>query len=241
MKITKEQSGIAHLAVIVALVVVTVGLVGWRVLANKNKPKSNDSSNATNPTKSTAKVTPPKTTAVTEKPAVDVEAQNWTLLTSGLGGFSMKIPDGWALTNYSGGNNAHGQQLDYTKGQAAKITQAADPYSGDTIFRFSITQYKDGASDRPLDSSGQKSTFDTTSLNGYKYYEKYPVQKATGIGPYPGMEKYVYIFDNGTSTTAVTYNIFNYNQFSKDIIGIKASDPNRLELVERAIKTLKVN
>jgi hypothetical protein len=193
--------------------------------------------------------TPPTTPVTTdtttqpEEPVQDAEALTWKEVTSKQKAFSLRIPDGWQVANYGGSDNIRGQGLDYKKGQPATIEDMATPYAGDSIFRLNIMRFEKGEPQATLDGDEKKETFKTSTLEGTRYYKKYPVKEPEGLGPYPGMESYTYEFKKDGATVYVTYNIFNDNQYIRQILSpsvFSKADKNQVELIERMVKTLVI-
>jgi hypothetical protein len=232
LKMKTNQKGFSAVTVLLALLIIgVIGGVGYYVYNAQKKSNNPDLQSSKSQ----------KNNAVTEKAQeTKDETINWTLLNSGLGGFSIKIPDGWTVINMSDSNAILSQNIEYIKGQKAKI-ETVKTGGSDQTFRFSIMQFKDGDDYQVLDGDEQKTEFIAGDLKGTKYYKKYPLEKVGGLGPYPGMESYKYEFKKAGTTTYISYNIFNYNEYSKDILTIKESDPNRINLIDQVAKTLKVN
>lgn len=229
----KFQKGFGAVeAVIIIFVIAAIGLGAWYVFTQRddNDSQQNTGVDTSNNSDQTA-------------PAEDVdqEAQSWRLVESGQGGFGIRIPDGWEVTNYLPTNNIRSQDLNYQEGVPVKVTDYDHEYAGDSIFRFSVIQFGEDDNFSMLDGDEQKQDFKLGDITGTKYYKKYPVQKPQGIGPYPGMETYKYELKQGGVTTYVVYNIFNYNEYSKNILhNFTKSDPDQVELVDRVVRTLDI-
>lgn len=174
-------------------------------------------------------------------PGSDDEAQLWKEVGSSKKGFSLRIPDGWEVINDISSDNMISQKiLEYKRGTSAKI-ENVQIGGGDQIYRFTARQFSISENVYYLDGDETKSEFTTGLVKGSRYYKKYPIEEPKGIGAYPGMERYVYEFKKDNKITVITYSIFNYNEYSARIISLDKSDPNQLELVEKMVKTLKVN
>ncbi len=229
----KNQKGFS--AVEVILLVVVLGLiagVGYYVFSQRSGKVVDNASTSSSSSDQKADTT-------VEDKSADSDAQSWVLLTSGKGGFSIRIPDGWEISNYKGEDNVQSNSLTYKKGTPAKVTNQPFPYGGDSSFRFSVTKFDNTENFKFINGDEQKTEFNIGSQKGTRYYKKYPVEPVEGIGPYPGEEIYIYEFKTASTTTYISYGIYNHNQYS-DSIGIKESDQNQVELIERAVKTLKI-
>ena len=169
----------------------------------------------------------------------DTDSAKWTSVKSGLGGFTVKIPDGWQVTSFKPANLLISDVLTSTPGTAAKVSVETQNPGFDGQPRFEVTQYKNTDKFSFLDGDEQKQDFISGTLKGTRYYKKYPLQAIDGLGPYPGSEVYKYEFKTKDTTTYLIYSIVNYNQYTKTS-GITKSDVNQLTLVEKLVKTLQI-
>ena len=232
----KNQKGFTVIeGLLIALVVIALAGIGYYVYTQQQTEDTNESTATTaESTEATEEATD------VEENEVDEEALEWQKVTSGQGGFSIHIPDGWELVSNTQRDFLFGQDIAYEEGKPVIIT-TVDGGGSDTNFRFTVHQYP--KKELSLTTPGQTvEEYKTSTLTGKKYYKKYPVEPIDGVGPYPGQETYIYAFTKGNEVTYVTYDIFNYNQYSKNILNnFTESDPNRVELIERVVNTLKIN
>jgi hypothetical protein len=118
-KMKNNQLGFGTVEIVlVVIVLVVLGAGGWVI--NKNQKKttppgtSTTTTNTTNPTTNTTDPT-----------------ANWKKVDSIGGAYSIKVPNGWELTNYPG-NTLHGDGITFSKGKPAVITTGSSAYAGDT-------------------------------------------------------------------------------------------------------------
>jgi hypothetical protein len=232
MKMQLNQQGMT--AIEVAIFVIAMGFAGATgyYVYDKNKQKQSET------TAPTQTQTPTEADTSLKAGSDDPETAAWTELISGQGGFAMRTPDGWKLENYLEIDDARSQDIVYNAGTKAIIDNIAGAGGGDSFYRFSVTQFKNTDNFKLLDGDETAEPFTAGTLNGVRYYKKYPVTAVDGIGPYPGTDSYTYIFKTDKTTTAVSYNIFNLNKYTKDYV--TASDANQLSIVDKAVKTLRI-
>lgn len=171
----------------------------------------------------------------------DASSASWITVKSGHAGFSIKIPDGWEVTNFLEDNNIRGDSLNLSKGVPAKIDKQNTKFAGDGTVRLNIAQYKYSSKDSYSGEYVKKQEFSSGSLKGARYYNLYPEVPVDGIGPVPGSETYTYEFITQQTTTLVTYTIFNYNQYTRVTSpGMTKSDLNQIATVDSMVKTLEI-
>ena len=89
MKKLKNQTGSAHVVIIIILIAAVLGLLGFVFWQNFAKPKDNAASSAAT-----------STTAKTTAPTTDPYA-TWLTYTSNRGGFNIKYPSDWKISDAS--------------------------------------------------------------------------------------------------------------------------------------------
>src|SRR5580765_3704336 len=91
--------------VLVVLVLVAFGAVGWLIYQRQTALSGTS------------------TTTTTTKPPINTTdpTAGWVKVDSIGGAYSMKVPDGWELTNYPG-NTLNGDSITFSKGKPAVIT-----------------------------------------------------------------------------------------------------------------------
>src|SRR5690349_7871469 len=105
-KRSNSQSGFGAVGLILlAIVLVALGAAGWIVYQKRVGPSSTSNTNNTN-----------NQTATTPDSTAD-----WKRVVSIGGAYSIKVPDGWELTNYPG-NALHGDDITLSAGKPAVIT-----------------------------------------------------------------------------------------------------------------------
>lgn len=227
----KKQAGFG--VVEVSLIILVIGLLGFlavRFIGSQADKKQNDS----NPSISADE------RATVDEP--DTAAAKWTLATSGQGGFSIRIPDGWAVDNFQAANDIRGNQITFRPGTPAEVTSHPGSYSGDGSVRFNVIQFASTDNFNMLDGDEKSEEFEAGDVKGMRYYKKYPAEVPQGLGPVPGSERYVYEFKTDNKVTYVTYSIWHYNEHSAKMIpGLTEGDKNQVSLADRAAKTLKIN
>lgn len=203
---------------LIVIILVLLGAVGWIVFQRQTTP-SGTSTTTTNTTTKPPTNTPDPTA-------------NWKRVDSIGGAYSMKVPDGWELTNYPG-NVLNGDSITFSEGKPAVITTSATAYAGDQRkFNVGFTDKKEGQDSAPQWQSpnpyGTEATTDFSigSLKGKRYSIEY-TQTVTGVTK--GDKVYQYVFDlpNGKGLGVV------YMQ--------NAGDADNLKTVEQAIQTIVIN
>jgi len=216
-KVKNNESGFG--AVELALVVIVLVLLsagGWIIYRKLATPSG--TSNTTNNTNQTT------TTTTTTDPTA-----NWKRADSIGGAYSIKVPDGWELTNYPG-NTLNGDSITFSEGKAAIITTATSAYAGDQK-KFNVVftdkQYAAPQWQSP-NPYGTEATIDFSigSVKGKRYSIEY-TQTVTGITKGDKIYQYVFNLSSGKQLTVV------YMQH--------AGDADNLNTVEQAIQTIVIN
>jgi hypothetical protein len=218
-KLDNNQLGFGALGIIViVLVLAAVGAAGWMVYKNQNKKTSSDvpKTNSDTNNHQTADNTPDPTSS-------------WKRIESIGNAYSIKIPDGWELTNYPG-NTIHGDNITLSTGKPAVITTANSAYAGDTRkfnVAFTDKQY-DAPQWQPPSDIGTVTTTDYSigSLKGKRYSIEY-TQTVTGATKGDKIYQYVFNLSSGQQLDIV------YMQ--------NAGDADNLKTVEQAIQTIVIN
>ncbi len=182
-KVKNNESGFG--AVELALVVIVLVLLsagGWIIYRKLATPSG--TSNTTNNTNQTT------TTTTTTDPTA-----NWKRVDSIGGAYSIKVPDGWELTNYPG-NTLNGDSITFSEGKAAIITTATSAYAGDQK-KFNVVftdkQYAAPQWQSPNQFGTEATTdFSIGSLKGKRYSIEY-TQTVTGVTK--GDKIYQYVFN----------------------------------------------
>ncbi|HSD55949.1 MAG TPA: hypothetical protein VLA92_02235, partial [Candidatus Saccharimonadales bacterium] len=162
-----------------------------------------------------------------DEPAKD-ETADWVSATTQGGVFSMRVPDGWSMTNYP--NDFLGTTgVTYKAGTTATVESSDTEYRGHSLrFRASVTALDDTGLG-PQWSSPQPGLTETTedfsigSLTGKRYK-----------GDFTGdlnQTLYEYVFDLGNSKKLDI--VYTVNHASGDVDGVAT--------VEKAIKTSHLN
>jgi hypothetical protein len=218
----KLESGFGIVELVVALVAVALIVVaGWVIYDHHKK-----SIPAVTPTTST------KTTKQTSEPATAKTADptaKWTQVDSIGGAYSIKIPDGWGLTNYPG-NTLNGDNLTFSAGTPAIIPSADSAYARDQK-KFNVTfsdkQYAAPQWQSPNQFGTEASTdFSVGSVKGTKYSIEY-TQTVTGVTKGDKVYQYVFNLSSGKQLSVV------YMQ--------NAGDADNLKTVEQTIQTIVIN
>lgn len=221
---------------LLVIMLVTIGFIGWLVYYSKNK-----SPNSVNVSTNTHKINS-KNSSSSQIPKD--ESLSWTQVTSKLGGFTIRIPDGWHATNFSGEDFITGYNINdisYQKGAPVVVDVTETPYAGDSTFRFSAVQLKNTDNSSWLDGHEQQRVpFSVGNAEGYRYYEKYP-SDISGCCIYPDSEIYTYEFKTALSTTYVRYIVINYNQATATSFKLSESDKNQVDFIDKVVKTLVIN
>lgn len=215
---TRSQQGSVALVLVAVLVVVLIAGVGffaWQ--KNKDRSTSTQKRDATSHKQSEQKGA-----------AQDDETKNWSKITTQGGKFSMKVPDGWAMTAYPG-DFLGSFNVAYGAGMQAAISTSNIEYTGHSLrFRVSIANMGDDGLG-PQWSSPQPGLEELTqdfsigTLNGRRY-------KAVFTGDIK-QTLYQYLFDLG-------------NKKKLDIVytvNSELGEKDEVETVEKAIKTIQMH
>lgn len=203
---------------LVVIVLVLLGVGGWMVYDNQKKNQPGTSTTNTNTTNPTTTTTDP--------------TANWKKVDSIGGAYSMKVPDGWELTNYPD-NVLMGDSITFSAGKPAVITTASSAYAGDQKrFTVGFADKTEGQDSPPQWQSPNpygtetKTDFSIGSIKGTRYSLEY-TQTVTGVTKGDKIYQYVFNLPGGKGLGVV------YIQY--------ASDADNLKTVEQAIKTIVVN
>jgi len=217
-----SQSGFGT-AELIAVVIVLAALsaVGWVVYKHQKKSATHE----------TATITTGHTTKGTTKPPAKTTdpTSNWKRVGSNGGAYSIKVPDGWELTNYPG-NTLNGDSITFAEGKPAVITTGTAAYAGDQK-RFNVSlldkQYTAPQWQSP-NPYGTEATedFSIGSINGKRYSIEY-TQTVTGVTRGDKVYQYVFNLPNGKELNVV------YIQH--------AGDADNLKTVEQAVHTIIIN
>ena len=209
----RTNSGFSAIeALLVVVVAGLIGLVGWHVLQAMDKGKSSQGSS---------------TRIETTKPAKLVdETANWTKVTAGKSSFTIKVPDGWNLQNWTSRDYLYAssyKDVTYSAGKAAVVTSGDTfPIDSGPVRHFDITG-------NPIsEKSSVGYYFNETSqdfvsgVQGKKYIHTYP-EDVDGVKK--GDKVYLYRFEG--KKTLITINYY-----------VLSGENDQSALVEKAIKTL---
>jgi hypothetical protein len=166
-------------------------------------------------------------TSTTVDPYADPTA-NWKKVDSIGGAYSIKVPDGWELTNYPG-NTLNGDNISFSAGKPAIITTASNAYAGDTR-KFNVVftdkQYAAPQWQSPSQFGTEATTdFSIGSLKGKRYSIEY-TQTVTGVTKGDKVYQYVFNLSGGKQLGVV------YMQNS--------GDADNLKTVEQAIQSIVI-
>jgi len=215
------ESGFGTIELVVVLVAVALIIVTGLVIYNHHKkPSPAVTATTSTTTKQTSKPATTKTVDPTAK---------WTQVESIGGAYSIKIPDGWGLTNYPG-NTLNGDNLTYAASTPATITTADSAYASDQKkfnVAFTDKQYAAPQWQSPNQFGTEASTdYSIGSVKGTKYSIEY-TQTVTGVTKGDKVYQYVFNLSSGKQLSVV------YMQ--------NAGDADNLKTVEQAIQTIVIN
>jgi hypothetical protein len=234
----KSRKGLARLkfqenfdgfsAVEALLILVIVGILcgtGWYVYSSNKKTddllSSADNTKILSPSKAKEKAT-------TTTPKQADETVNWTKVTSGKNSFSVKIPDGWNLQNWTSRDYlfaASYKDLTHTSGKAAMVANGdTAPTDSGPVKRFNITG-------NPI---AQKSSIGN-------YFNEVPQD----FGPVSGVtgKKYVHTYSEDVDGVKKGDKAYLYRfEGSKTLITadyyVLGGEADQSALVEKTLKTL---
>ncbi|MDQ3159253.1 MAG: hypothetical protein M3P98_03930 [bacterium] len=219
-----NNNGIAHIALILGIVVaLLIIVIGWLVY-DRNKtdyaPKDVVSTQ-------------------TEEPVDESISKDWIVATSGKGAFSVKVPDGWTITNDTESDNMFIRGADNTvfnTGTRATINNITG-FGFDGPSRLTILN-GDPKNIAFLDGSEKEiGSFEAANISGKKLFKTTPVEPIDGIGDLPGQETTYYQFEKDGKLTLVVYTRQTANEFNS----IAADEADILETVDAMVATLTIN
>lgn len=219
---TSNQKGFSTAETLLILVIVAViGGVGYYVYkARQETSKSQDNAN-----KSSLEIEASKKQSEEDKKAPE-ETASWLLYEPPGKQYSVRIPDGWKLVSLSG-TDLYGRNSSdtvYKAGTKATVQAIEGGWDGASSFGL----YYPSASDEPRVKEGeQKGTLTTASGLTAQKYQYTQTTEPEGIGYAKGSTVYNYYFDDKGK------NIFIQHYVS-------SGETAQTDLVEKAIKTLKV-
>lgn len=215
-KLKNNQMGFGTVGLaLVVIVLVLLGAGGWVIYEKqKNTSQPNTSATKTNITGQTTDTIDP--------------TANWKRVDSIGGAYSIKVPDGWELTNYPG-NVMNGDSITFSAGKPAVITIASSTYAGDQRrfnVSFSDKQYVAPQWQTPNPYGTETTTdFLIGSLKGKRYSIEY-TQTVTGVTKGDKIYQYAFNLPNGGQLGVV------YIQY--------AGNADNLKTVEQAIQTIVI-
>lgn len=218
-KKTNSQGFFLVVMLIILLVVVAIGLGGWYVW-DKSQGEPVGQVDIT-----TTQIENSKQHE--NEPGQKDEAVDWVSITTQGKAFSMKVPDGWKLTNYPA-DYLGSVDVVYQPGTPAVIEASDTEYAGHSLrFRASVTELDD-AGLGPQWSSPQAGLEESTEV--------------ISIGTLQG-KRYKGVFSQDLNQTLYEY-IFNLGNNKKlDIVYTvdhSQSDRDDVVTVEKAIQTIRL-
>ena len=222
-KLRNNQSGIAHMAIpLIIVVIAVVGLVGWKVRQNQNNKKS---ANTTVP-QSTIADTQPTNDKSVEK--IADETASWLLYSSKNNAYKIRLADGlvfekaepdtqWlSLSTYS---------LVTKAGTKAQVITGKGGRDG--VMGMYINYYETGTGTKGF--GDKQSSFKTNSglnVDKYLYVQR---TEPDGIGLEKGGKEYNYAITNadGRADLIITYSL-------------APTDEGNTALVEKMVKTVEM-
>jgi hypothetical protein len=224
-----NQKGFGAVEAFLILVIIgIIGGAGWYVMkANKNIDDTNKKTITIGTSALTGK---PKSSSPIVQKSIPKDSDNWLLVESTGNKYKLNIPDGWKLTKDTSSDqivsSTDPNDITYSKGTKATITTRE--FGGtDAPLRFIIF-----TADAPIKFIGSTPTqsefINDAGIKGSKYFETHGPREANDIGPGPieGQKSYDYEFLNKGKYVRAEYQIL-------------PGDPNNLQYVELALKTLK--
>jgi hypothetical protein len=221
-KVKNNQSGFGAVElVLVVIVLVMLSAGGWfiyqKLATRSSTSPTSTTTTTTNNTNQTTTTTDPTTT--------------WKRVDSIGGAYSIKVPDGWELTNYPD-NVLMGDSITFSPGKPAIITTARSAYAGDQKrFTVGFTDKTAGQDTAPQWQSPNpygietKTDFSIGSIKGTRYSIEY-TQTVTGVTKGDKIYQYVFNLPGGKGLGAV------YIQY--------AGDADNLKTVEQAIQSIVI-
>jgi hypothetical protein len=225
MLMNKSQKGFGAVEGLLIFVIVgMLGGVGWYVY-NSNKTTNDLLDNTSDPVSIKAKSS--KKIETTTPKQVD-ETANWAKVTSGKNAFSVKVPDGWNLQNWTSRDYLSAssyKDLTFTSGKVATVANgdAAATDSG-PVKRFNITgnPISQKASIGSYFNETPQSFGPVSGVSGKKYAHTYP-EDVDGVKK--GDKVYLYRFEGAKTLVTADYYVLG-------------GETDQSALVEKALKTL---
>jgi len=216
----QKQSSKQGFSVVIALIIIVaiagVSLAGWYVWKKNQKDDTSNKTNKTTQTDNKDK----------EKPTD--ETAEWVSVTTQGKAFSMKVPDGWTMTNFP--NDFLGSlSTVYKPGTPAAIETSEAEYAGHSLqFRASIAELDDAglgpqwASPQPGLSEATQD-FVIAGLQGKRFKGVFSGDLSQTL--------YEYVFELGAGKKLDIVYTVNHEKGETDDVAT----------VEKAIKTIKLN
>jgi hypothetical protein len=219
-----NQKGFSAIEILLIVGIVgIIGGIGWYVVRSNKEIDKN-----LNAAGNTSIASPSKTHKSSETTKTIDETANWAKVTSGKSAFSVKMPDGWNLQNWTSRDYLYAgsyKDLTFTNGKRATVA-SGDSYALDSgpVRHFNIT----------ADPIAQKSSigyyFNETpqefgpvsGITGNKYIHTY-TEDIDGIKK--GDKVYLYRFEGTKTLVTVDYYVLN-------------GESDQSALMEKSIKTL---
>ncbi len=199
------------LGLVVVFVIVMAGTVGWYVFRQNQSPTKVQVSD--------------QKKSVEEKP-VD-ESAHWIGVTSQGGAFSMKVPDGWELTNYPH-DYIGGMSVDHRSGIPGSIVVSDEGYTGHSLrFRVSIS---------PLDEAGLGPQWSSPQPGLQESHQDFSVSGLQG-------KRYKAVFSGELHQTIYEYVLDVGNGKKLDImysVNQNEHETDDVATVEKVIKTIQI-
>ncbi len=177
----------------ILLVVVIVGAIGWYVWRQRNLASQNAASDSARSSEQQSTTSSKKEKTKTTTTTTSDASADWNSYKSKTGGFTIKVPDGWKLTAINGWLYGH-QDSDVVdkSGTDGKVTETEFGWDGPSA----LTVMADSKYASQLVDGDKQGTI--TSNSGVvftKYYQL--VSETVQMGPTKGDKIYTYYANQG--------------------------------------------
>lgn len=216
----KKQTGSIHVIIIVGLVALLIGALGFIFWQNFVNSKSKNSESTTNNKDSTQLKKPDRT-------------EGWYTYSPAGNEFTLRLPDGWKLYRSEGGDGSslygfNPEDIVYEAGVKAVVADVGGRDWGAIPYLLKYSS-DDSAFDGVVGSLESTSSKTNSGLTIYKYYYVTPSDPEV-MGPPKGTRQYYYLIKKDETKKGSSMVVIQHD--------VAPSESDQRALIEESIKTL---